>query len=260
MQPVTLSLQGSIATLTLNQPDKLNAMDVAMGEAFKQALAQIRQEQNIRVVILTGAGRAFSSGGNLGMIEAKMAKPFVVNARELKEFYQLFLSVRDLPIPVIAAINGSAIGAGFCLALACDLRYASSQAKMGANFAKIGLAPGMGGTYLITRLAGITNATEILMLAETFSAQRALDFGLLNGLVEPERLLPHVHAIAHQLLQNGPVALGMIKKGLQLAPTQTLHQLFDYDANCQAECFATDDIREGVSAIRDKRLPAFTGR
>ncbi|MBI2339952.1 MAG: enoyl-CoA hydratase/isomerase family protein [Deltaproteobacteria bacterium] len=210
--------------------------------------------------ILTGAGRAFSSGGNLDMIESRTRKKEATNKKELKMFYRIFLDVRNLKIPVIAAVNGHAIGAGFCLALACDLRYASLEAKMGANFAKIGLAPGMGGTWLITRLIGPTRAAEVLLLAENLSAKRAFDMGLLNGVFEADKLLPHVHGVAKVIAENGPMPVVLIKKGIQKALHGTLEQMFDYDSACQAKTFTTEDIKEGIRAIREKRSPLFQGK
>lgn len=257
---VTYHLEAGIATVTLNAPEVLNAMDEKMGEAFGMVLNKLKKEKEARVVILTGAGRAFSAGGNLDMIEGKIRKGKAANKKELKKFYQTFLDMRSLPMPVVGAINGHAIGAGFCLALACDLRYASTTTKMGANFARIGLAPGMGGSWLITHLAGATHASEILFLAENLSAQRAFDMGLLNGLCEPDQLVSHVHGVAKVIAGNGPLAIRKIKKGIQMVlEGASLKKIFDYDSTAQAEAFTTQDIREGVNAIKEKRPPHFKG-
>ncbi len=257
--PILCHIENHIATVTFNRPENLNALDKAMGLAFAKRLREIKKNRDVRVVILTGSGRAFSSGGNLDMIEAKTKKGFLANKNELKKFYKLFLGVRDLKVPVIAAMNGPAIGAGFCLSLACDLRYAATTAKIGANFAKIGLAPGMGGSYLITRLVGPTRAAEILLLAENLSAERALQMGLLNGIFLPETLLNHVYGVAKVIAENGPMAIRMIKKGIQKAIHATLSEMFDYDSTCQAKSFGSEDIKEGIRAIREKRSPKFLG-
>ena len=193
MEPlINYQIENHIATLTFNAPDNLNALDVPMGLEFGKMMAALQKSKDVRVVILTGSGRAFSSGGNLEMIEAKTKKSVATNKAELQKFYKMFLKVRDLPMPVIAAINGPAVGAGFCLALACDLRYASTTAKMGANFSRLGLAPGMGGTYLITRLVGPIKAAEILYLGEVFDAPTADRLGLVNALFPPENLMTEV--------------------------------------------------------------------
>jgi len=257
---IKYQIKDHIATLTLNQPDKLNAMDEAMGYAFGEALDEIQKDESVRCLIITGEGRAFSSGGNLEMIESKTKKSETVNKEELIKFYGLFLRVRELPFPVIAAINGHAVGAGFCVSLACDLRYASEKAKMGANFARIGLPPGMGGTYLITRLAGPTRASEILMLADIFPASKAYEMGLLNAVLPADQLMPHVNEVAHTITKNGPMSLRMIKKGIQKAMHATLEEMFDYDSSCQAKSFLTEDIKEGIRALQEKREPRFTGK
>lgn len=257
---ITYQTEGGIATLTLNDPESLNAMDENMGVAFGQALDKVEKDESVRVVILTGSGRAFSSGGNLQMIEDKIVKTAEVNKKELTQFYKTFLRLREIKVPVIAAINGHAVGAGFCVSLACDLRYAADTAKMGANFAKIGLAPGMGGTFLITRLLGPTRAAEVLLLAELLSADHAHRIGLLNGVFAPDQLLNHVRGVAKVIAANGPVAVAMIKKGIQKALNSTLEEMFDYDSSCQAESFKTADIKEGIRAIQEKRSPVFTGK
>lgn len=252
--------QNGVGLLTLNQPESLNAMNEDMGHAFKRKLEEIENDPSVKVVIITGSGRAFSSGGNLEMLEEKFSKSAEQNKKELTEFYSLFLKLRDIPQPVIACINGHAVGAGFCVSLACDLRYASKKAKLGANFAKIGLAPGMGGTYLITRLAGPTFANEIMMLADVFDTNKAQKYGLLNDVFEPEDLMDEVMDIATKISKNGPLALSMIKKGTQLAQTSTLQEMFIFDSQNQANCFESEDIKEGIDAIRNKREPNFKGK
>ena len=256
---ILFKIENHVATITLNQPESLNAMNVEMGQRFRDILNEIEGNKDIRVVVLTGNGRAFSSGGNLEMLEEKIQKDKLSNARELKLFYQMFLGVRHLRVPVIAAINGHAVGAGFCVSLACDFRLASSKAKLGANFARIALAPGMGGTYFITRLAGITRAAEILLLGEVFPAQKAYEMNLLNEVLEPEDLLPRAYEIAGKIAKNGPLSVEIIKKGIQKAQHETLEELFEYDSISQARCFETDDIKEGIQAIREKRDPKFMG-
>jgi enoyl-CoA hydratase/carnithine racemase len=260
MSLVNCQIENHIATLTLNAPDQLNAMDVAMGREFNALLKTIKKNKDIRVVIVTGAGRAFSSGGNLDMIAAKFKKSRAINQKELTAFYKLFLEVRNLPQPVIAAINGPAVGAGFCLALASDLRYVSATAKMGANFSRIGLAPGMGGTYLITRLAGPIFAAEILLTGKIFDAEEAQRFGLVNGVCAHDDLLTKVRSVAAEIAGNGPIPVQQIKHGIQMAGHKTLEQMFAYDAKMQAVCFASKDIQEGIQAVRDKRAPAFLGK
>lgn len=251
---------GPVVTLTFNDPDALNAMTEAMGKEFAAHLNVIKKDQTIRAVILTGAGRAFSSGGNLDMLVAKIGKSKAINGKSLKGFYRLFLEIRNLPQPFIAAINGASVGAGFGVALACDLRYAATDAKMGANFARIGLAPGMGCTYLLTRLIGPTHAADLLMTGRLVTATEAKNLGVINDVFETENLLENVKTIAHKIAANAPLPVRQIKKGIQQALHKSLDVMMDYDAQCQSECFLTEDVREGVNAVREKRVPRFLGK
>lgn len=260
MSLVTFEKYGRVGTLTLNDPETLNAMSAAMGAAFQKCAAQIAKDKSLSVVILTGAGRGFSGGGHLDMLVALLDKKKPNIAMELKKFYKSFLAIRDLPQVVIAAINGPAVGAGFCLALGCDLRYASANAKMGANFAKLGLAPGMAGTYLTTRLCGPTRAAEILYTGKIFSAADAFEFGLLNDVVTTESLLPHVQNVAAEIAANAPIVLRQIKKGIEFAQHNSIEKIFNFDAKLQAISLHSADAREGFAAARERRAPRFTGR
>lgn len=260
MPLVTFESDGRVAVVTLNDPERLNAMSVPMGAEFATLFKKIAKDKSLRAVILTGAGRAFSSGGNLDMITGMFGKPKATIAKQLKTFYKMFLVVRDVPQIVIAAINGPAVGAGFCLAMACDLRYAAASAKMGANFTKLGLAPGMAGTSLMTRLAGPVRAAEILFTGKLFDATQADRYGLLNEVVGDADLIERTGAIARDISANAPMPLSQIKKGIQLAQTKTLEQMFDYDARMQAICLNSEDIKEGIAAAKEKRRPEFGGR
>lgn len=251
---------GPVVTLTFNDPDALNAMTEAMGKEFAAHLKTLKKDKNARVVILTGAGRAFSSGGNLDMLAAKIGKSKAINGKSLKGFYQSFLEIRNLPQPFIAAINGPSVGAGFGVALACDLRYAAMEAKMGANFSRIGLAPGMGCTYLLTRLVGPTHAADLLMTGRLVTATEAKNLGLINDVFAAENFLENVKVIAQKIAANAPLPVRQIKKGIQQALHKSLDAMMDYDAKCQSGCFLTEDIREGVNAVREKRVPGFLGK
>jgi enoyl-CoA hydratase len=248
---------GPVVTLTFNDPNLLNAMTGEMGKEFSAHLKILKKDKNTRVVILTGAGRAFSSGGNLDMLAAKIGKTKAINGKSLKNFYQSFLEIRNLSQPFMAVLNGPAVGAGFGVALACDLRYAATEAKMGANFARIGLAPGMGCTYLLTRLVGPTHAADLLMTGRLVTATEAKTLGLINAIFPEENLLDNVKAIAQNIATNASLPVHQIKKGIQHALHKSLDAMMDYDAKCQSECFLTEDIREGVNAVREKRVPKF---
>lgn len=259
MSLVLFEKQGSIGLLTLNHPEKLNAMSEDMAQAFSATLKTIAADKNLRVIILTGAGRAFSSGGHLAMLKSYSEKSKKEAANLLKKFYQNFLNLRNLAQPVIAAINGPAIGAGFCLALACDLRIASENAKMGANFAKIGLAPGMGGTYFLTHALGQLKASELLLTGKTFAASDAKELNLINRVCSSEDLLNTAFKLAKEIAENAPLAVRQIKKGLQLAQTASLTEIFDWDSKTQAETLKSKDFAEGILAVLEKRPPQFRG-
>lgn len=231
-----------IAVLILNNPDQLNAMSLEMAKEFRKILNRIRKNKEIHVVILTGAGRAFSSGGNLKML-AKMARQSSQKTqRELMQFYKSFLMVREIPQPVIAMINGPAVGAGFCLAMACDLKYAIPKTKLGANFARIGLAPGMAGTYLLAHSCESARASEILLTGKIFTSEEALDYDLINKIFPKQKLEQNVRGIAREIANNSPRAVQEIKKGLQLARHKTLSQMLVHDSKVQTQSLKSKDF------------------
>jgi enoyl-CoA hydratase len=246
--------------LILNNPKELNAMTPEMGDAIAQAVPQVNAARDLRVVLVTGVGRAFSAGGNLQFILKHAGKSLEENTQSMIEFYSKFLQLRDIELPTIAVLNGHAIGAGFMVALACDLRYASGDAKLAANFAKIGLSSGMGGLYWLVRLAGPAHAAELLFTGRTFSAEEGYRLGLVNGVFPAEQLEAKVLEIAQAIALNAPVALKVMKKGIQKAATAHLEELLDYESSGQAQTFLTEDLKEGVRAVQEKREPKFQGK
>lgn len=257
---VLLEQHGPVGKLILNNPQELNAMTPAMGDAISEAVDRVNAARDLRVVILTGAGRAFSAGGNLQFILDHSTRSLEENKREMIEFYGKFLKLRDIEVPTIAMLNGPAVGAGLLIALACDLRYAAAEAKLAANFAKIGLSSGMGGLYWLTKLAGAARAAELLFTGKTITAAEAERLGLINGVFPADQLEADVLAVAQTIVQNAPLALRIMKKGVQKAVTASLEDIFDYEATGQAQTFLTEDLQEGVRAIQEKRPPQFTGR
>lgn len=251
--------QGPVGKLTLNNPQELNAMTPEMGDAIAAMVPQLNAKPDLRVVLITGAGRAFSAGGNLQFILDHTARDFDTNKREMIEFYSKFLRLRDIEVPTLAVLNGHAIGAGFLIALACDLRYAAAEAKLAANFAKLGLSSGMGGLYWLTKLAGPAVAAELLFTARTFDAAEAQRLGLVNGIAPAAELDTKVKEVVDQIVANAPLALKIMKKGVQRAVTATLDEVFDYESGGQAKSFATEDLQEGIRAIQEKRAPKFRG-
>lgn len=266
---VLCARDGDVVTLTLNNPKRRNAMTQAMGEAFRDQVERLRGDDALRAVVLTGApeGRAFCAGGDLGMIggHADRGVESPVDARSaardtMKHFYELFLSVRDLPCPTVAAINGHAIGAGLCITLGCDLRVASRSAKLAFNFSKLGIHPGMGATWTLPRLLGPALAADLLYTGRTVSGEEAAAIGLVNRAVEADAVLAEANALAADIAASAPLPVRGIKQALRQTFDATLDAELGYEAEQQALCYETEDMQEGLSAAREKRPPAFKGR
>jgi enoyl-CoA hydratase len=217
-------------------------------------------------VVLTGAGEAFSAGGDLGMIEEKArrgaTRPGLARREirdEMRGFYGLFLALRELSCPTIAAINGHAIGAGLCVALACDLRIASRTAKLGLNFTRLGLHPGMGATWTLPRLVGTAPAAELLFTGRLISGEEAAALGMVNRAVAPERVLGDTLELAREVAGSAPIAVAGVKRALARSAAATLDDQLAFEASEQARCFESRDVHEGLAAARERRSPRFTG-
>jgi enoyl-CoA hydratase len=262
-----LTRDGDTATLTFNDPDRRNAMSQSMGEAFAARVAEISRVDALRALVLTGAGRAFSAGGDLGMIEERAregaANPDGAHGRirdTMRAFYGLFLSLREIPCPTIAAINGAAVGAGLCVALACDVRIASATAKLGLNFTALGVQPGMGATWTLPRLVGPAHAAELLYSSRILTGAEAAEIGLVNRAVAAEAVLPTAREMAKDFATNAPLAVRGVKRALARSAAASLEDQLDFEADVQARCFASEDVHEGLTAAREKRLPRFRGK
>jgi len=248
---------GGITTVTLNDPQSKNAMSEQMATRFAEVMNQLGSDKELRVVVLTGAGGAFSGGGHLEMLFDKTKLERKENQSRMEIFYDQFLSVRKLAVPVIAAIGGHAVGAGLCLAMACDIRIAVTTAKLGLNFVNLGLHPGMGATYFLPRLVGPARAAELLYSGSIISADKGLSFGLINTLVEPENFEAAVRSAAENISLAGPQAVRALKQSLLLSEVATLESALKREASCQAEDYAGSQFLEGITAAREKRRPVF---
>ncbi len=252
-----------IVTLTLNRPESHNAMTPSMGEEVTRAIAEVRQDPEARVMIVTGAGRSFCSGGDLGMLARDSGVEGATGpsmGETPRQFYDQFLSLRNLPVPTIAAINGPAIGAGLCLALACDLRVAASGATMGMTFVRVGIHPGMGATYLLPSLVGTAKAFELFFTGRIFDATEALSYGLVNRVVPRPGLLEDVGALAAEIAASAPIAVRTLKESIYRMMNPGLEQALEFESRQQAATFATADAKEGVKAIMERRKPKFRGK
>lgn len=257
---VFLKKDGSIGRIVLNDPEHLNALCLDMAKQFPRIVKEIRADRELRCVILTGAGRAFSAGGNLNMILEKRDKSLKLNKKEMVPFYKSFLSIREIEIPTIAYINGPAVGAGLCVALACDIRIASEKATLGANFTRLGLSPGLGGSQLISQLGGLTVAAELIFTGRTIEAAEAHSLGLVNQVHPANEAEQVVNELAEMIAANAPVAIRETKRLLYQNASLSFDDALANEAEGQAVCFQTEDLIEGINAIREKRKPSFSGR
>jgi enoyl-CoA hydratase/carnithine racemase len=244
-----------VGLLTLQDPDSLNAMSDNMAADFAQRVIEVKSRP-LRALILTGAGRAFSAGGQLQMLEAKRQCAREENRLGMLKFYRSFLALRELPVPLIAAINGAAIGAGLCLASACDVRIAASEASLGFTFAKIGLHPGMGATYFLPRLIGPARAAELLLTGRVISAQEALSYGLVSRVVPSADLLATARQLAQEILSCGPMSIRRLISTLRMEPLGFAAAL-EHEAACQALDYEGPEFAEGVRALRERRAAKF---
>lgn len=258
---IQLIRDGHVATLKLNRPAARNAMSIAMGDEVARAVEEVRADAGVRVLVVTGEGRAFSGGGDLGMLaaDAGLGAPHAGMGGPPREFYNRYLSVATLPIPTLAAINGHAIGAGFCFALACDLRLASSNAKLGMTFTRLGIHPGMGATYFLPRLLGSARACDLLFTGRIIDAGEAAAMGILNRVVPHEAFPAAVEAYAAELASAAPIAVRMVKRAIYRGLAHDLAAAVDLESTQQRATFQTEDAKEGIRAIMEKRAPVFTG-
>jgi enoyl-CoA hydratase len=249
-----------VVTLTLALPDRRNAMTGELTTAWGEQIASLRGDRSVRCIVVTGEGSAFCSGGDLSWI-AESPDLSVDSIRDrMLPFYRTWLSIRELEAPSIAAVNGPAVGAGLCLALACDLRYAARGAKLSAPFTRLGMHAGMAATYLLPEAVGVARARELLLTGRAVPAEEALSIGLVHGVSEPESLLDDVLDIAAKIAGAGPIATRLTKAGLRAGGHRSLEDALQYEALAQPVTFATEDLREGLAATKEKRPPQFTGR
>ncbi|MEB3196302.1 MAG: enoyl-CoA hydratase/isomerase family protein [Candidatus Sericytochromatia bacterium] len=254
---VTLAQEGAIAHLTLARPDKLNAMTHAMGDELSAAVQRIAQTPGVRCVLLSAEGRAFSAGGDLAFLEANLSRSESENQADMRAFYDKFLSIRDLPVPTVALMQGRATGAGLCLALACDMRLAATDAALSFNFVRLGLTPGMGGTWLLPQLVGLPTALDLALTGRTIEAGEALQLGLVQRVVPSDALASAGQALAREIASGAPQAIRQTKALLRRAAGTSLAEALDAEAAAQAIAFQGSELREGLAALRARRAPAY---
>src|SRR5215471_11843350 len=247
-----------IARITLNRPDRLNSFTSAMHVEVREALAAVKTDATVRVLLLTGAGRGFCAGQDLSdRAVAPGEAPVDLGASIEQNYRPLVLALRALPMPVVCAVNGVAAGAGANLALACDIVIAARSASFVQAFARIGLVPDCGGTWFLPRLVGTARARALAFLAEPLPAETAAEWGLVWRAVDDERLLPEAEALAARLVTQASAALALTKRVLDAAGDNTLARQLDLEGALQREAGAHPDHAEGVRAFLEKRPAAF---
>ncbi len=258
---ITFTVEAGIARLTLNRPDKLNSFNGAMHAELRVALDRIQEDKTVRVLVLTGAGRAFCAGQDLAdpamaAVDGKM--PDIGNVVEAS-YKPLILRLQNLRVPTIAAVNGIAAGAGASVALACDLVIASKSASFLQAFSKIGLIPDTGGTWFLPQRVGMARAMGLALLADKLSADKAADWGLIWQCVEDADFAAEVDALAQQLASAPTKALVRTRQAMHAAPGHTLEQQLSFEGGFMRELGWSPDYAEGVAAFMEKRAPKFTG-
>jgi 2-(1,2-epoxy-1,2-dihydrophenyl)acetyl-CoA isomerase len=257
--PIRLERMDGVATITLDRPDALNAFAGDMRERLADALDAVAADDATRVLVVTGAGRAFCAGGDVRHMAglAERGEPFEALAPLLDAGRAVITRLEALPIPTIAAVNGVAAGAGLNLALACDLRFASRTATFAASFVRIGLHPDWGGSWFLPRRVGIARALELCWTGEPVAADQAYAIGLVERVIEPEALAAETRAFAARLARAPQASVRAIKRTLRASLERTLDQALDAEVEAQRACWRTPDVAEGLRAFVEKRAPAF---
>jgi 2-(1,2-epoxy-1,2-dihydrophenyl)acetyl-CoA isomerase len=259
---LTYDEKDGVATLTMNRPERLNALGDTLRDDLHHAIVRASDDPNIRVIVLTGAGRGFCSGGDVKVMnenkERGAGRPLIDKVAPSRD--RTVLAMRDAPKPLIAAVNGPAAGAGMNIALACDIRIASTTARFGETFAKRGLHVDWGGTYFLPRIVGMAKACELIFTGEIIDAEEALALGIVSKVVAPEALMPSVHELAQKIAAGPPIAIRLAKRALYRSQDCDLRSALEFETYAQNICSETEDAREGITAFVEKRPPRFRGR
>lgn len=249
-----------VALLVLDLPDLRNAMSDEMTASWVRAVDHLAGDPDVRAVVVTGEGAGFCSGGNLSWLAAEPDATVDQLRTRMLPFYRAWLSIRRLEVPTIAAINGAAIGAGLCLALACDIRYAARGARMGVPFTRLGLHPGMAGTYLLPDVVGPAAARDLYLTGRLVDADEALGLGLVSRVLDdPESLRAGALAAAAGIAGAAPIATRLTKRALQ-RPHADIETALEWEGLAQPITMATRDLLEGITAAKEKRPAVFDGR
>lgn len=258
-EALILKRESGVATITFNRPDKLNSLSPKLIDEIPQALEEVGADKSVRSVVLTGAGRAFSAGAELDSPIFTMTSP-----ADLKDFFapvtRTILAIRNMPKPVIAAVNGPAVGGAMNMVLACDIIIASETARFGEVFINIGLQPDYGGTYLLPHLIGVGKAMELMLTGRLFDAREAERLGIVTQVVPADKLESVAQELARKLADAPPLAVAATKTSVYQALTMNLPMALESESRGQSMLFLTQDMKEGIKAFLEKRKPVFKGK
>lgn len=258
---ILFAVEDGIATLTLNRPERMNAFTFEMIDAWVERIQQVRLDDAIKVLVVTGAGKAFCAGGDIVEMKDRLAQTPLQRKNELwTRIQRIPLSLEDLDKPVLMAVNGAATGAGMDLALQGDLRYAAAGARFAETYVRVGLVPGAGGTWYLPRVVGVAKALELFWTADFVDGAEAERIGLVNKVVPDAELLPHVYGVARKIAGSAMLAARLIKRAVYQGMRTDLRTSLDMISSHYAVVTAGDDHREAVDAFIEKRKPNFEGR
>ncbi len=259
-ETVLLDIADRVATVTLNRPEKLNALDTELMDGLVPAIQKLAEDKEVRCVVITGAGRGFCAGGDIaGMSsgDALVAEDPIAHLRGREEVSRL---LHEMPKPTIAMINGPAAGAGLSIALACDIRIAGESARMGTAFVRVGFSGDYGGTWMLQRLVGTAKARELYFTGDLIDAREAERIGMVNRTVPDDQLAGETRALAERIAKGPPIALARMKQNMNLGLHSDYATLLDAEAEGMVMTGATEDNREALKAFLEKRTPTFHGR
>ena len=258
---VLYEVDDTVAEITLNRPDNRNSMTEDVFRGLHEAVTKVQADQNLRCLIITGRGKSFCAGADFksGLQRGDDTGYMPANEKSFA-MYEPFLALLDIEIPIIAAMQGHAVGGGLGLAVVCDIRIANTESKYGANFTRIGLHPGMATTYILPRLVGLPRATELLLTGRLVSGREAAEYGLANHAVSGDQVLPKAREIAQEIAGAAPLAVRWTKRSIYRGVEWDPRTAAELEAHAQSRTLETEDSKEGIKALLEKRPPIFQGR